>query len=222
MRLMNIPELPYWAIPRCWPGECVAILGGGLSLRQEQVDHCRGRCRVIAINRAFKLAPWSDWLYGCDSDRFWTWHPEALEFDGTKVVVRKVRYYGPAYWRQLQKLADAGVKILKHSAHELPALPRHEGVSNDPGVVRGDNSGFQILSVIHHTGASTVLLLGFDQHGRHWHGGYADIGVPDYAGMIPRLESLVKPLEQAGVCVLNCSPGSAVPYWDRADLFEVI
>ena len=72
---MNIPELPYWSIPKCWPGECVAILGGGFSLTQAQVDHCRGRCRVIAINRAFKLAPWSDWLYGCDSDRFWTWHP---------------------------------------------------------------------------------------------------------------------------------------------------
>ena len=215
--------IDFWSIPRCWPGECVAILAGGKSLTPEAVEHVRGRCRVIAINRAFELAPWADWLYGCDSDRFWRWYPEARDFAGTKIVVRPVNC-GPARWRELEELVTAGVKIIRHSARDLPCMVRHEGASGDPAVVRGNNSLFQLLSVIEHTGAATVLLLGADMHKGHWHSGYGEIGEPDYAGsVIPRFETLVKPLAAAGVTVLNCSPGSALPFWPHVvELRDVI
>ena len=85
-------------------------------------------------------------------------------------------------------------------------------------MVRGNNSLFQILSVIAHTGASTVLLLGADMHGGHWHAGWKS-GGPNFAGnVIPKFQSLVKPLADAGVEVLNCTPGSKLPWWPMVDL----
>lgn len=213
---MAIPQLDYWSVPRCWPGECVAILAGGKSLIAMDVDHLRGRCRVIAINRAFKLAPWADWLYGCDSHQFWTWHPEALEFPGTKIVVRPAGNVTamPARWPLLKRLSDAGVNVLRHTGLDYPqAVPQHEGISPDPRVVRGNNSLAQILSVIHHTGAKTVLLLGADMRGGHFHGGYG-MGEPNYVqSIIPLMAKAAAQLAEAGLAVLNCSPGSALPYW---------
>jgi hypothetical protein len=229
-----LPEIDYWSVPRCWPGEVVAILGGGRSMRQEQVDYLQGKCRVIAINRAgippmpgkerdWVWAPWADWLYGCDGNRFWQWHPEALEFAGTKVTLRGARYMTPEWWRQVKRLADAGVKVLRHSGRDYPQMdPRHIGISRDPAVVHGDNSAFQLLSIVAHTGATTVLLLGVDQHGRHWHGGYDQIGSPDYGSMCQRFATLAAPLAKAGVEVLNVSPGSALDCFPRARLEEVI
>jgi len=32
---------------------------------------------VLAINDAYRLAPWADWLYACD-DRWWRFHHEAV------------------------------------------------------------------------------------------------------------------------------------------------
>lgn len=168
-------------------------------------------------------APYSDWLWGCDADRFWKWHPEALEFAGTKVVVRAIAA-SREQWRRYAALQAAGVKVLKHSGHKHPiAMGRHEGASPDPGVVHGNNALFQVLSVIIHTGASTVLLLGADMHGRHWHGGYRDFAAPDYAlNVVPNFASLVRPLAKAGVVVLNATPGSALPYWPSVKLEDVL
>lgn len=229
------PHIDFWSVERMWPGETVAILAGGQSLTQEQADHCRGRCRVIAINRAglprpahhagrWVSATWADMLWASDVDRFWVWHPEAIEFAGIKVVVRKI---APSRedWRRYAALAERGVKVIKHSSHKHPgSMGKHEGTSGDPGIVHGNNALHMILSVLPHTGAATALLLGADMHGQHWHGGYRNMGPPTYAtSCIPNFATLVKPLARAGVTVLNCSPGSALPsYWPHMRLEDVL
>jgi hypothetical protein len=226
-----IEEPPYWEIPRCWPGETVAILGGGSSLKQEQAEYLRGKCRVIAINRAglasaerWVHVPWADWLYGCDADRFWAWHPEALEFPGVKIAVRGCGDGASmrVVWPKLAELSAAGVKILRHSSRDFPCVPRHEGVSGDPAVVRGNNSAFQILSVIQWTGAATVLLLGIDMKGGHWHEGYIASSPTYTTAVLPMFESLVKPLREAGIAVFNCSPKSILPFWPKVSLESII
>jgi hypothetical protein len=219
------PKIEYWSVPRCWPGECVAILAGGKSLTRADVGYVAGKCRVIAINRAFQIAPTSDWLYGCDAERFWEWHPEAVQFEGVRITVRPAGNVTsmPAKWPKLKQLADAGVKILRHTGPDYPnPTPRHEGASHHPGVVYGNNSLYQLLSVIAHTGVSTVLLLGADMRGGHWHDGYA-MAEPDYAAsIVPNFAFLAKPLETAGVTVLNASPRSAITCWPMIDLRSVL
>ena len=179
-------------MPRCFEGECVALLGGGASLQQEDADHLRGKCRVVAINRAgvprprghqgrWVYAPWADWGWFGDVDKFWKWHPEAIDFPGTKIVVRKICPTREDL-ADYAALAAKGVKVLRHSGHKHPiAMGVHDGTSPDPAIVHGNNALFMLLSVIAHTGAHTVLLLGADMHGQHWHGGYFRRGQPDYA-----------------------------------------
>lgn len=221
-----LPDLPYWTVPRCWPGECVAILAGGKPLPQEDVDHLRGKCRVIAINRAYWLAPWAEWLWGADADarRFWGQHPDAVKFAGLKIAVRPCGDVSssPAKWAKLAELSGHGVQIIRHSGRDYPCQPKQEGISTDPAVVRGNNSLFMILSVIQHTGANTVLLLGATMRQGHWHDGYGTAG-PDYdSGVIPPFRSLVQPLAAAGIVVLNCAPTSALPWWPKVELRSVL
>ena len=70
-----------WSVPRLWPGATVACLGCGPSLNADQVVLLRGRARVIAINDAWRVAPWADVLYGCDG-RWWRKHGGVPGFGG--------------------------------------------------------------------------------------------------------------------------------------------
>jgi len=53
---------PLWTAPRIWDGGECFILGGGPSLRVEQVSSLQGH-RVIAVNQAYKLGNWIDVLF---------------------------------------------------------------------------------------------------------------------------------------------------------------
>jgi hypothetical protein len=75
-----------WTPARLFAGKAIVCLGGGPSLTQAQVDACRGRAHVIAINDAFRLAPWADVLYACDW-QWWKANPEAYDFAGLKVSI---------------------------------------------------------------------------------------------------------------------------------------
>ncbi len=61
--------MTFYSIPRCFDGDTVVVVGGGPSLTSEQVAlarraQARGRCRIVAINKAFTLFPEADWLWG--------------------------------------------------------------------------------------------------------------------------------------------------------------
>jgi hypothetical protein len=237
------PEIPWWSVPELWPDETVAILCGGPSLTQEQVDYLEGKCRVIAINRAgiprprhhegqWCYAPFADMLFASDVGHsgkpqgFWLAHQdEALAFPGIKVAVRAI---SPSReeWRRMEILSAAGVKILRHSGLRHPSIvPRHEGISSDPGVVHGNNSLFMVMSVIHYLAPrSTVLWLGADMRGVQWHGGYRGVGQPEFPiSIIPNFATLVRPLQERGITVLNCTPKSAIPWWEpNLSVFDVL
>jgi hypothetical protein len=59
-----------------------AVLATGPSMSQAVADAVRGRCRVIAVSDAYKLAPWADALVS--SDRAW-WRHHKPEFAGRKL-----------------------------------------------------------------------------------------------------------------------------------------
>lgn len=59
-----------------------AILATGPSMSQAVADSVRGRCTVIAVSDAYRLAPWADVLVS--SDRAW-WRIHDPEFAGRKV-----------------------------------------------------------------------------------------------------------------------------------------
>ena len=60
----------------------VAILATGPSMSQAVADCVRGRCQVIAVSDAYRLAPWADVLVSSDSA--W-WRHHNPEFAGRKL-----------------------------------------------------------------------------------------------------------------------------------------
>lgn len=183
----------YWRVPRLWPGATAVCLGGGPSLEREDVAYCRGRARIIAVNDAYRLAPWADVLYACDA-KWWRWHDGVPDFAGLKVTLE---------------------------APEFPSLKRlaqgaERGFEPEPTrLATGRNGGYQAIHLAVHFGAARILLLGYDLRlvdGRsHWFGGHPVATKPEvYARMRPCFESLVVPLAERGVEVVNCTPGSAL------------
>lgn len=195
------PDGSFWRAPRLWPGATVVCLGGGPSLRPEDVAYCRGRARVIAVNDAWRLAPWADVLYACDA-KWWRWHTGAPGFAGLKVSLEAPEF--------------PGIKRLAQGAER--------GFDADPGrLATGRNGGYQAIHLAVHLGARRVLLLGYDMRfvdGRsHWFGGHPVATKAEvYGRMIPCFESLIAPLAKRGVAVVNCTPDSALRCFPTAPL----
>lgn len=190
----------YARVERLWPGETVVVLGTGPSLTRADVDFCRGKSRVIAVNNAFELAPWADAMYAADA-KFWRWVKGAPDFAGMKFTVEPQK----ETWPGLQVLRNAG----------------REGLANDPSALcTGYNSGYQAIGLATHLGASRVILLGFDMQGTHYFGSHPDGTVPPFTLCLYAFSTLVEPIKAAGVDVVNCSRVSALESFRRGRLTE--
>lgn len=192
--------------PRLWPDATVVCLGTGPSLTQDDVAFCQGRARVIAVNDAYRLAPWADCLYAAD-DKWWRWHNGVPGFAGLKYSIE------PRYAAKVK----AGAVLLKNHGRE--------GLSADPsGLCIGStgNSGYQAINLAVHFGARRILLLGYDMRGKHFFGNHPDGSGPNFETVVPAFKSLVVPLASLGVTVLNCTPKSALTCFPRAVLRDVL
>jgi hypothetical protein len=183
-----------------WPGATVALLGGGSSLTLQQIEHVRGRCRVIAINRAYRLMPEADWLHAADK---WWWeeHPDALVFQGIKTTC--------------QAGVDRRVIFIRPSGIW--------GFEHDPSRVRtGLCSGYQAIQFAVRSGATRVLLLGYDGHRGNWHEGYNRPTVPYEGHCVVEYRKLAPYLAAKGVEMLNCSPRSIYDAFPIVNLSDVL
>lgn len=190
-------------VPDIWPGETVAVIGGGKSLTPAQVNACRGRVRVIAINDAYRLAPWADVLWFCDR-KWFDWHRAGvMAFTGQVATLENydLRAVLPRLWC-LHNVGQTGLYAERW------------------GVMTGGNSGYQAINLAVHLGVRRILLLGFDMKPGHWFGDHPRPTPPHvYAGtMLPKFPTLVEPLKKRGVEVINCTPGSALDVFPKANL----
>lgn len=208
---------PRWRVPRMWEGEIVAIIGGGPSLTAAQVEACRGRCRIIAVNTGFKLAPFADILYWSDESWGGQWreHPDFKAFQGMKVALENARTWT---W-------DPSIKVLENYGDDgLCELP--------DGVMTMRNSGAQAMQLAYHLGARAELLLGFDMRvvgGRtHFHSGTKDAHARETPwdcfknDMLPKFPALKEALDRKGVCVINCSPASALEVFAKMTVEDAL
>lgn len=182
-----------------WPGATVAIIGGGYSLSASHVEHLRGHdVRVIGINDAYRLAPWSDLHYACDFI-WWKWH-----HDEARAAMRC-----PSLTQDTDAASRWADLVYIKGVNET-------GLSTRPDVIHtGSNSGFQALNIATLKGAARVLLLGFDMQpgpgGRqHWFGEHPHKIRSPYALYIRAFNGAADQLKAMGVDVVNCTPGSAL------------
>lgn len=199
------------SVPKSWPGETVVILATGPSLTQEDVDYCRGKARVIAINDAYTVCPWADALYGTDA-RWWHWHKGAPGFTGPKWSLDHSQWVNyRAHYPDVQRLRNTGPDGLEH----VPT-----------GLKNGRNSGYAAINLAYLYGATRLVLLGYDMgtaKGKsHFFGEHPNKQPSPYSQFKQRFESLVKPLAKRGVEVINCSRRTALTAFPTGELQKAL
>lgn len=183
------------SVPCLWPGETVVCIATGPSLTAEDVNACRGRARVIAVNDAYKLAPWADVLYACD-EKWIAHHKGVPSFQGPKYGMT----VNPKKWPAWIKLSNDGVN----------------GLCLEPtGLRTGRNSGYQAINLSVHLGAKRILLLGYDmsRHGGkgHFFGEHPKNWSPSpFHSFLDSFKTIEQPLKDLGVEVVNCSRRTAL------------
>lgn len=190
-----------------WEGATVVVLGSGPSLTKQQCDYVRGKARVVAINNAFRLAPWSDLLYFGD-ERWLTQFSNGVDplFRGFAGEIVTIEESG-------KEPGDPRFHILRNKDH----LGQNEGLSTDPGaIVSGRSSGRAIINVLTLAGVKKIVLLGYDfRHieGRdHFPGGAHPVLTTeqDLAHLMTHFRTVETPLKELGIEVLNATPDSAL------------
>lgn len=209
--------ITYATVPRLLPdGGTVLITGSGPSLTQADVTLARAHVdHVIAVNDSYKLSPDATVLYAADA-HWWGWHKGAVAIH----TVGNVKY--PAFTGRLRyclgRTPYADVQMLRRGPKT--------GLTLDPGKVGlGMNGVYQSINVAVHLGATRILLLGLDMHnkqGSHFFGHHPNQSQPPYSLCIQAFQTLVEPLQTAGVEILNCTPGTAVKAFPRVPLAEAL
>lgn len=195
------------SVPKRWPGETFVLLGCGPSLTREDVEFCQGKARVIAINDSYKLAAFADVVYACDR-QWWRWHQGVPSFTGLK------------YGLTVKRGEFPGVEVLQNTGDEgLELAPT--------GLRTGKNSGYQAINLAVHLGAVRILLLGYDMRvpkgqPTHWFGEHPLFRRPPFVVFLEKFPTIVKPLQQAGVTVINCTPQSALTCFPMASLRDTL
>lgn len=201
-------------VARKWPQSTIVCLATGPSLAAEDVDACRGKAPVIAVNDAVILAPWADALVAADAS-WWHRHEGLPAFTGEKWSIEHSswnRYR--ERWPEIQRLRNTG----------------DDGIETDPtGLKNGRNSGYLAVGLAVHYGATRIVLLGYDMgapkggptHFFGHHPGAMNQRSP-YALFLAMYQTAVQPLKALGIEVINCSRVTHLDCFPRMPLAEAL
>lgn len=194
-RLAARPE--FFSVPCSHPGQTIFIFAGGPSLAGQPLDRIAGR-PTIAVNLSYSVAPDATYIYAQDG-RFVRRHMEILKrrFAGRFVTVsRKEAWDGLLTCRK------------REPTEGLPTKP------TDLAARRTSLAG-AISIAAHMTGpGGRIAILGLDggraPDGRSHHHAAHPWPCKDenFQGQHDDLVPLKQGLDNAGITVTNCSPGS--------------
>ena len=189
---------PLWSVPKIWSGDCF-ILGGGPSLQGMDVGRLGGS-NVIAVNNAYKLAPWAGAMFF--GDRRW------LQLYGGGLDTFKGF-----------KITTAPEHLDTPDIHVLRRRDRPQGISTDPTWITWNrSSGACAINLAYLFGATRIILLGFDMHAhdgrRNFHDDYpTPRRNPPYSAFLEPFPAMAKDCRRLGVQVLNATPDSSIKVW---------
>jgi hypothetical protein len=201
MTIAAVAPQRYATLPRLAEGGTVVCLAPGQSLSRDDVEYVREKAVVIAINDAVDLAPWAPVAYSSDSG-WWIRRRGLPDFAGLRVGVGSTPQGRPG-----ERDAYERIQVLR--------LRQIDGVCFEPdGLATTINSGGAAINVAVHLGATRVLLLGYD------------MGPPkngsNYVAFAAHIATMVTPLKEAGIAVLNCSRRTRLECFPRAELREAL
>ena len=195
-----------------WRGECVAIVGGGPSIKGLDLSVLRDRIHVIAIKVAVDMMPWAEVCYGCDA-AWWIDRKGLPKYQGLKL------FHG-VQAKQFPNMHRVEIDMQKDVL--LVDEPLKLG--------NGGNSGFQAINLAVQFGATDIILLGIDCHERggvHWYGRNTWLNAnnpmgTNYNRWIKGFNAVTKGLHKMGVTVVNASTQSEVKMFPRRPLPEIM
>lgn len=177
----------------------VVIVGSGPSLNREDVEYCKGKAYVIAINDNFRIAPFADMLFAADF-LWWARNPDWREFTGRKVTVSEKA-------RDLYGL-------------EWIASRKERGLSENPDYVHeGNTSVIMAINLAHLSGVENIYLLGVDMQKigsrSYW---FQKEKTPPFDMMIPHFEEVAEQRPD----IVNCSMVSALTCFEKKPIQECL
>ena len=220
---------------RNFSGHKGVIIGTGPSLTQEQVNFIGwarhdNRCRVFGVNNAFQIAPFLDVLLACNVE-WWDHYSKDEDF---------------RLFRLLNKTVDLWTwdSFIAHK-YQLNHVPGKWGdsFSTDPDYIHfGHSAGFQILNLAYHYGIREFILVGYDMKygegydrgrrkpgsGRHFFGEYPrelqhwpKVGPNgEFTGLLKVFHTI--DTEALGIRIINCTPDSALDFFEKGELEYVV
>ena len=190
-----------------WSGKTAIVICAGPSLSDEQIDYIGPRnVPAIAVNSAYQCAPWADVAFAADF-MFWKVH-------GARI----------------KALTTAQPWTTDSSAAERFQINRQRG-GNREGLgttvchTGSGNSGMIAINCAYLWGARKILLVGMDMREidgkKHRHGDHEKglTQVQLFNEWIHKGKKLAEDLAAHGCDVVNCTPGSALP-WFRFSTLE--
>jgi hypothetical protein len=198
----------YWRVAREWNGQRCFIVAGGPSVAEFDLDQLKGQ-RVIVINSSWSRVPFADLLFFGDARWWGRYRDEVLQgFAGR--IATSARGVGHP-------------RVLRLRAHTPP------GLASEPDTVAiRRTSTLAAMNLAVHLGVAQIVLVGVDNRvdheGRtHHHAAYPwDLRATSFDEQRFDFSTIVEPLKRLGVFVMNASPESALPFWPRAPIAEVL
>jgi hypothetical protein len=197
-----------------WRDETVAIVASGPSAKKAGVELLQDKVRVVAINESWRLVPWADALYGCDT-KWWTLHDGVRIFKGLKI---SAELEACKIYKDIKKITITNVRSDELCIDRLGY------------VGAGGNSGFQCLNLVVQFGVKRILLVGYDMRidlGEHWHHRHPmPLSNPHPQDNLPRwrraIDGIAARLEEMGVTVINCSLVSLLKAYPKMSIEEAL
>lgn len=197
---------------RRWSGRCI-VAASGPSLTPEVAELCRNE-RVVAVNDAYRLLPWAEVTYACDT-AWWEIHHEAAA--GERWTSHSL---SPKNDKTM--VADRlGLRVIEGRGNV--------GFSRDPGYINyASNSGFQAVNLALLWGADPVVLIGFDMRevdGKSHFFGRHKPPLRDSAQWNTWIGNFAKAAEMLWhprPTIINATPGSALKCFPMGALADVL
>lgn len=209
------------------PATCV-IFGGGPSLRGFKWDQLvPTQLKFITINDSWRILP--SWLkavnYFCDAS-WWSMqmqkNPRSLDGHTS---------FHDLIYRGNWITGSNDPMFTDHPQVNVLNLTGQRGLELDrSGLRHGSNSGYQAINLAVNLGAKRIILLGYDMKvtglRTNWHDearppahAYSDT-IRD--SMLPHFPSIIEPLNQVGVEVINATPDSELKCFPMMSLKEAL
>ncbi len=194
-----------------WRGETVVIVASGPSAATMPLELARSKVRFVAVNESWRLAPWSEILYGADY-KFWELSAGCPEFQGLRVSIDRRASEHPEW-----------------DVHRVQGHRSDNRMLDDPGHIGGNNSGLNALNLAAQFEPCAILLVGFDmclEHGLHWHPNHPEGMKNPLPGRVEAwrraADGAAKALASRNIRVINCSPISTLKRYEKMSFGQAL